>query len=250
MNKQTLGKFDQNASLKKSIVVCLLAAALLVSVVGMASATTQTWSLHNTNYLHPPAQDGATPHALDKLMHKDTPCTNASHVEVTINSTHPAWWYDYVAQVNSTFGDNPWQAKIYHPVWTGEEAGNQTGETITGEVWLVWDNGTRIKKVASGSGGIKYGLPSTSLDIYDNGATTQEFSVGQRLAFRVCTNNATGLKIWYDGTSACSELESPWSDPGFPVPELPTIILMSTGLLALAGFVVYSRSRRRNGKAQ
>jgi len=35
-----------------------------------------------------------------------------------------------------------------------------------------------------------------------------------------------------------------------PLPELPTIILMSTGLLALAGFVVYSRSRRRNGKAE
>lgn len=227
-------------NIRRSIVVCLLVAALLVSVVGMASsAGTQTWRLHDTKYEHTPADDGATTHALDKQMHKESSCAGG-YVEVTINSTHPAWWYDYVAAVNSTFGEQPWQAKIYHPVTYGV-AGTPTGDTITGEVWLVWDDGTTIKKLASGSGNIVENVSSTSFDIYDNGATTQEFSVGQRLAFRVCTNNATGLEIRYDGTDACSALESPTSDPGFPVPELPTIILMSTGLLALFGYVVYRK---------
>ena len=40
------------------------------------------------------------------------------------------------------------------------------------------------------------------------------------------------------------------TDSDYPVPELPRIILIIAGLLALAGFVLYSRSRRRNGKAQ
>ena len=245
MNKQTLGKFDQNTSRKKSIVVCLLAATLLVSMVGMASAVIQTWTFEDTNYGEASALDGQTPHVLDETMHVTGGCSG-SYTEVTISNGHPAWWYDKKAQVNGSFGtsaENNWQLKIYHP-------SDLAGKKLFGEVWLVWDNGTLVKKLASGSGTIKAGYGTTSVDLPDNPGENQDFKVDQRLAVKVYTDDATGFKIYYAGVSGCSELESPPSDPGFPVPELPTIILMSTGLLALAGFVVYSRSRRRNGKAQ
>ena len=38
-----------------------------------------------------------------------------------------------------------------------------------------------------------------------------------------------------------SKVTSPTSDPGYPVPELPTIILFSAGLIALATFLVLKR---------
>ena len=40
-----------------------------------------------------------------------------------------------------------------------------------------------------------------------------------------------------------SKATSPSSDPGYPVPELPTVILFSTGLITLAGYVLLTKKR-------
>ena len=217
---------------KKGIITIVLVAAMLVSMTGMASANTQSWRLHDIAYSETPAKDGA-PHGVDKLMNLSSVCSG-DYAEVTISSTQPAWWYDNVAGVDSTFGDESWQAHIYH------SSTGLTGNVLLGEVWLVWDNGTMIKQLATGTGTILEGAPSTLINMLDNASTSQEFSVGQRLAFRLCTES-TVFNIKYDGTNGCSTLESPESDPGFPVPELSTIILTSTGLLALLGYIGYRR---------
>jgi len=41
-----------------------------------------------------------------------------------------------------------------------------------------------------------------------------------------------------------SNVTSPSSDPGYPVPELSTFILLSTGLIALAGYVLLTKRRK------
>jgi len=66
---------------------------------------------------------------------------------------------------------------------------------------------------------------------------------GQWLAFRVTNNADKDFKIvTKDGSSYVS---SPETDPGYPVPELSTLVLFSTGLLALAGYIGYSRRKRQ-----
>ena len=42
-----------------------------------------------------------------------------------------------------------------------------------------------------------------------------------------------------------SYLTSPSSDPGYPIPELPTIILIGAGLACLGGYIIFMRRRRR-----
>jgi len=70
--------------------------------------------------------------------------------------------------------------------------------------------------------------------------TVQE---GEYLAFMV-TNLDQDQVLIIETEGGASWISSPSRDPGYPVPELPTIVLMSTGLLALTGFVVYSRRKR------
>ena len=65
---------------------------------------------------------------------------------------------------------------------------------------------------------------------------------GEYLAFKV-TNLDQVLII--ETEEGASWISSPSADPGYPIPELPTIVLMSTGLLALTGFVVKRYSRRK-----
>ena len=76
--------------------------------------------------------------------------------------------------------------------------------------------------------------------------TASQFTVpkDQWLAARV--NNAGGEDFVLMTEDGCSHITYPSDVPDYPVPELPTIILMSMGLLALFGYVVYSR--RRNNK--
>ncbi len=62
---------------------------------------------------------------------------------------------------------------------------------------------------------------------------------GKYIAFKIKASGASFTVT----TIGNSYVTWPGATPDYPVPELPTIVLMSTGLLALAGFVVYSRSR-------
>jgi hypothetical protein len=64
------------------------------------------------------------------------------------------------------------------------------------------------------------------------------------LAFRV-TNQDTNQDLFIETAGGVSWLSFPSTDPGYPVPELSTIILMSTGLLALAGYVGLTRIRNK-----
>ena len=231
---------------KKHVFLALFVVALTVfALTATSSATSQTFRVHDTNYVdasHIAAADGTT-HSCDKAMDKTTGCSG-SEKTLNITSTSTAWWYNDAAQVNSTFGESPWWSKIYY---TSDYDG-----TVTTIMYLVRDNGTIIKQLADGSK-VFSAASSRTLDnteCADNTSTNQDFNVGQRLAVRISYSGTGNFTIHYASLDACSHIDTPETDPGFPVPELPTIILMSTGLLALAGFVLYSRSRRRNGKAQ
>jgi hypothetical protein len=90
-----------------------------------------------------------------------------------------------------------------------------------------------------------------SIDITSIGTSISEDMSGTALDFN--TNENLGLKVEWeaDDTSGLTfkygtdtTLSSPSSDPGYPVPELSTLVLSSIGLLALVGYVAYRRRDR------
>jgi len=206
----------------------LVAALTAFALTGVGSADTQEFYFHDTDYGQTPANDGKT-HACDKNMDKTS--SAGSEATVAIPNGKVAWWYDDAAQVDSTFGENNWGIEFFYTS-TG------TG-TVTVNISLVLDDGTIVKELASGSGDIVVTEDNKyfQFDCLDS-AGNQDFSAGQRLAVNMSYSGTGILTIHYDSPQAASHVDSPNTDPGFPVPEQSTIILTSTGLLALAGYVL------------
>jgi hypothetical protein len=76
--------------------------------------------------------------------------------------------------------------------------------------------------------------------------TTKAFTVptGKWVALKVASSTGITVETAGTGFSSWAYYEPP---PDYPVPELSTLVLFSTGLLALFGYIVY---RRRNGKSE
>jgi len=83
---------------------------------------------------------------------------------------------------------------------------------------------------------------SFSLEISASAFTVLE---NKYLALRISNSSASADLIVKTGQSN-SYLTSPASDPGYPVPELPTIILLGAGLACLGGYVYFMRRKRRS----
>ena len=116
--------------MKKGIVAFLLAAALLVSMVGIVSALSQTWDLDH-----------------DDIMYK------TAHAETgtkTINGwTSNVWQADQVAQCDCTFQEANWDVTL-------ERTNTYSAQLVTARIG-VWDGTTFIHKGAS----LPTGFPGT-----------------------------------------------------------------------------------------
>ena len=208
---------------KKGIVVCLLAVALLVSMVGMASANTTTWDLDSENLAagvyEMERQGGSGDDGQSGWV-------NLSAAQTVI------WRADEAALVNLS-----WQ----NTEWSGAFKTTSTATDYTVEIgYMTGTNPSNF--VSKGSGTYTYYEGSNNLNHWGINANAFNHSKDEYLAFKL-TTVASGMNI------SCAEnswVLYPPEEPKYPVPELPTIILMSAGLLALAGFVLYSR--RRNNK--
>ena len=121
--------------------------------------------------------------------------------------------------------------------WTGKLKGVNGGDTATLYIGILDpDDGTFTSK---GSQEFTLTDPPATHDI---SIATTSFTIptGKYLAVKISSPATVTIFTTGDPNSA-TYVTSPQTEPGYPVPELPTIILMSTGLLALFGYVVYSR---------
>ena len=229
-SQQILGKFDQNASLKKGIVVCLLAAALLVSMVGMASADYIKWYMTDTAS----DVDGA-----NYIMYKYAGVGTATPIEIG-EGVSKVWSANASALVDCSFTDGTWTGWVDFT----EENNLAVGETIKIEVGSLHPT----TSVFTSEGSMTYTADSDqdgkSISISPGAFTVSEIHY---LAVKITMTSGSVQVETNGGTRSDTYIKYPYGTPDYPVPELPTIILMSTGLLALFGYVVY---RRRNGKAQ
>ena len=74
-------------------------------------------------------------------------------------------------------------------------------------------------------------------------------STGGWLAFRIDNPVAGDADLVVKTGQDYSRVKSPIADPGYPIPELPTIILLTTGLVFLAGYFGLKRRNRGYLKA-
>jgi len=191
----------------------------------------------------PTANDSRT-HAKDNLMHKGSGSGTGEYFD--LNYTKVAWLYaDTGAECGLGFGDNPWKAHIRtEPIEDDEVGHNLTVEICrlekgTGDVTVLASHTKQLTAVENEH--------LWNITCEDNESTTQDFSTGDWLAVRLSWDCPTDeLRIYYKAEAGNdSYIESPSTDPGYPVPELSTLILFASGLLALVGYVLLERDKRK-----
>lgn len=194
----------------------------------------------------PSANDSLTPHAKDNLMHKNEWAGTGTSFYLTPEEP-AAWFYaDTGAECGLNFGEHNWTAYIRtEGIETGDEAGTHLKVSV-----CKLDSGGNVTILAENTLELTVASAYTLWEIncIDNGTTTQDFGTGDWLAVRLWWIDAPAEKNLYIYYKAENErdsyIKSPSTDPGYPVPELPTIILISTGLLTLAGYVWLTKRRR------
>jgi hypothetical protein len=205
---------------KKSIVAFLLAATILISMVGMVSSDPSLkWDL-----------DSGTPLIMYEPGHTETG-------SVTIaKDTCEVWRADQSATP---------AGGVY---FIGEQ---WLGRLTTGESLLLMYTADVGYSDADGNNFVSNGVTG-SQTWYDVTYGASNFAIsangflvpqGKYLAIEVCnTGKDPSFTATTDGSSY---VVWPLNEPLYPVPELSTLVLISFGLLALFGYVVY---RRRNNK--
>ena len=211
---------------KKSIGAFILAAVLLVSMVGMASATSQYWYLKDSG--------GAT--GADYEMQR-----TSGHGSAYVNMTDVSyiWSSNEPTAEGVSFGTGTWTGTIDYT--SGGGGFLDKGETVKVEIGSLSPGGTFTPAMEMTDTGPK----AATIVIVAPGS---EFIVPKDhyLALRLTVSGTVRVDVNGDDPSA-SLIESPDVDPGYPYPELSTLVLLSFGLLVLTGYVGY---KRRNNKLQ
>jgi hypothetical protein len=223
---------------------------ILVSAMAqMVSAdTAQRWYLTGDSKPDdaPIAIDGIDSHTRDALLNKSEGIGTWGGTQVTLLFDNVAWFYaDTGAECGLDFGENPWEAHIRtEKIDTVDEIGSNLTVEIckldkdTGNITVLARNRTALTAAETEH--------LWNVTCEDNEFTTQDFNTGDWLAVRLSWDcSPDSLLIYYKAESGSdSYITSPSTDPGYPVPELPTIILFSAGLLILAGYAYMGRRNK------
>ncbi|MBA7483932.1 hypothetical protein ES707_19449 [subsurface metagenome] len=187
-----------------------------VTIVQLQSPGAQSWYLHN-----------------DDVMYKGV--TNKTEGSVSIGaSASNIWIADEAATADVTFSSSAWTGQV---VFTSAPTGGGTPHTFTVETGSSTDGSDFT---AGGPDATLTGDGSATVFNYTTDAASFTVTNGEYLALRITNNSASAYSVTTGLT--WSYTDSPSSEPGYPVPELPTIILFSLGL---AGFGIYYWLRKR-----
>ena len=152
------------------------------------------------------------------------------------------WFYaGQLAECNVSFSAGVWNVSYWVKTLDAAESGTNLYtrlQTVTAD-----ESHTEIKE---GWNAISY-----SENIQENveslDAGTFTVPKDGRFAIEVFwpTGAAGSLEVFCNPPGIqSSHVTSPDSDPGYPIPELPTVILLGVGLLVITGYVALGRNRR------
>lgn len=209
---------------KRILAICLVMLLVAVAVpLVVSAATSQTWYLSSNSAS---ATSGA-----DYVMYKNDSSQSTGTVTVN-NNTTTVWTADEVATVNVPFPVGDWDGLILlnTAFADGEEFTIHIGSWVS-------------SSFTSAGSTTKTGDGSRTLFPFSFTASDFTVNTGQWLAFQI-DNPAAGSDNLVVKTDGSSYVISPGADPGYPVSELPTIILFTTGLVGLAVYLGLKRRKR------
>ncbi|MFC2031782.1 hypothetical protein ACFLUS_00170 [Chloroflexota bacterium] len=225
--------------MKKLLISLVIAILLIVSFAVPAAAASQYWYCSADSYLAQPysgiAANDLTTHNDDQVMNRGVAPTGGKETCYP-SSTETVWYYaDEPAEESISFGSDDWTAHLH--------ARNAPGNlgTMTVDLYKVDSEGVCLKYGTDTAdrtevtGDFLYNFiisPVPSVDL----------STGERIAMRISWDNSTPLSFYCNVSSEDRHIISPSGDPGYPVPELSTIILLSVGLVAII-VILYYRHR-------
>ena len=143
--------------------------------------------------------------------------------------------------------------------WTGKicYTGDGAARTITLTLGYVTGSTFTAAFGATQSFSTVDDVDDHSVDISITPSGTFTIPSGSYLALKI-TISSSSQSLWAEGSdttgtapkraeSCCgsSRLISPSSDPGYPVPELSTLILMSSGLVTGTAVLIYGNKKKR-----
>ena len=193
------------------ILVLVMVVLVMVQVVGAAGEVTWWWkSGENMNQMKP---------------------TKTTSDMITLTPGDTASWYaENATQVDLTFPAGEWTVVLYAYTY-----GNAVSTTVT-----VWNKRTG-ETICQDT--LDINVPAgTRVDVSMT-AGPASFSVDDKVAVSVKANSGGNLKLYYNAIGKPARLVSPPNSPAYPVLELSTLVLFSTGLLALAGYVLLTKRR-------
>lgn len=164
--------------------------------------------------------------------------------KITLAPGERVWFYaDQLAEYNVSFSAGVWNVSY----WVKATNSADSNKRITTRLQGIAANGTKI----SGSTGYarKYYNINSAQNLEEvtvslNATTGFTIPEGGRFAVEVLwQSDANGSIEIYCNPSLkhSSYVTSPTSDPGYPIPEVRTVILFGLGLLLLAGYVGLKR---------
>jgi len=198
----------------------LLAALLLFSIVTTVSAVSQSWYLTDNTT--------GVPGDADYFMDKGS---GAGTGDVSFGVGGFCLWAANEPAVETCDMSGTWKTHI-------EFSGITGGESLYVVAGLgVLSGGTEVIK------GSEVKVLTYGDNIFDVDITTSdhELKPGEYLYLLVLRGTSGDEKIVV--TSGESYISSPGTDPGYPVPELSSLVLFSVGLLAFAGYVWVRRRK-------
>ncbi|MGB2842894.1 MAG: hypothetical protein WBC40_10560 [Halobacteriota archaeon] len=225
---------------RRLIVILVFGMLVLASVqvVGAAGEVIWYWKDVNVSGFSYPSG-----HQFDKFMNTSEAPQGDANYTVTLGKGERAWWYaNYPAECNVTFPKGKWTTTF----WVNATNSTDNEKVITVRVWGIYANGSDCWA--------RHTSPKTHNAGYIEKIETKPspdwpsytVPVGGRIAVEVLWySEANGsLVVYCNSITYNSSLTSPPNSPAYPVPELSTLFLFSTGLITLAGYVLLTRRRK------
>ncbi|MEE8373909.1 MAG: hypothetical protein V3R87_09330, partial [Dehalococcoidia bacterium] len=209
----------------QGLTVLLLLGILALAPVAVVSASApQLWYLDSTE--HPAAQENGT-------MQKGN-AVQSGLVEVPAEG-FAIWLAENAARTDVTFPGGSWVIELKVDAVPTFDAGGSWQASIGG--WNTTDGWYEIPTLTAAIVSWDDGANALIVELQTDPATIPE---GDYLALMATNQDLAAHSINTDGRSS---LRSPDTDPGYPLPELATAILLGAGLL---GLLAYSRLKPAN----